>query len=208
MWLFEIRQEAVQFGLVGHGITLNPWMMNVVKTVEQAGEELGRLSGDVLMTGNVLLNGRKRRLDYGGGTCLSSNCNITTGLCTSGGEKQRLSIALETLIRPQLLFLDEPTSGLDSAAASFVIQTLRNIAHDGRTVISSVHQPSSEVFTLFDDLFLLSAGEAVYFGEAKMAVEFFAEAVFPCPSRRNPSDHFLNCINSDSQGMRMYAVAV
>ncbi|KAL9367859.1 hypothetical protein Peur_039058 [Populus x canadensis] len=207
----------------------------------------GRLSGNVLMTGNVLLNGKKRRLDYGGGAYVTQE-NTLLGTLTvretltysahlrlpssmakaeiddivegtimemglqecsdwlignwhlrgiSGGEKKRLSIALETLIRPQLLFLDEPTSGLDSAAAFFVIQTLRNIAHDGRTVISSVHQPSSEVFTLFDDLFLLSAGEAVYFGEAKMAVEFFAEAGFPCPSRRNPSDHFLRCINSD-----------
>ncbi|KAJ6895701.1 hypothetical protein NC651_022040 [Populus alba x Populus x berolinensis] len=115
----------------------------------------------------------------------------------SGGEKKRLSIALEILTRPRLLFLDEPTSGLDSASAFFVIQTLRNIARDGRTVISSIHQPSSEVFALFDDLFLLSSGETVYFGDAKMAVEFFAEAGFPCPRRRNPSDHFLRCINSD-----------
>lgn len=89
----------------------------------------------------------------------------------SGGEKKRLSIALEILTRPLLLFLDEPTSGLDSAAAFFVVQTLRNVALDGRTVISSIHQPSSEVFALFDDLFLLSGGETVYFGEAKMAVE-------------------------------------
>ena len=89
----------------------------------------------------------------------------------SGGEKKRLSIALEILTRPRLLFLDEPTSGLDSASAFFVIQTLRNIARDGRTVISSIHQPSSEVFALFDDLFLLSSGETVYFGDAKMAVE-------------------------------------
>ncbi|XP_050224367.1 ABC transporter G family member 15-like isoform X2 [Mercurialis annua] len=115
----------------------------------------------------------------------------------SGGEKKRLSIALEILTRPLLLFLDEPTSGLDSASAFFVIQTLKNIARDGRTVISSIHQPSSEVFALFDDLFLLSSGETVYFGETKMAVEFFAEAGFPCPSRKNPSDHFLRCINSD-----------
>ena len=89
----------------------------------------------------------------------------------SGGEKKRLSIALEILTRPSLLFLDEPTSGLDSASAFFVVQTLRNIAHDGRTVISSIHQPSSEVFALFDDLFLLSGGQTVYFGPAKMAVE-------------------------------------
>jgi ABC-type multidrug transport system ATPase subunit len=89
----------------------------------------------------------------------------------SGGEKKRLSIAIEILTRPHLLFLDEPTSGLDSASAFFVIQTLRNIARDGRTIISSIHQPSSEVFALFDDLFLLSGGETVYFGDAKMAIE-------------------------------------
>ncbi|GMN26239.1 hypothetical protein TIFTF001_001229 [Ficus carica] len=206
----------------------------------------GRLSGNVVMTGNVLLNGTRRRLDYGLvayvtqedlllGT-LSVRETITysallrlpttlskeeidgvveatimeMGLqdCAdglvgnwhlrglSGGEKKRLSIALEILTRPRLLFLDEPTSGLDSASAFFVIQTLRNIARDGRTVISSIHQPSSEVFALFDDLFLLSGGQTSYFGPAKMAVEFFAKAGFPCPSRRNPSDHFLRCINS------------
>ncbi|CAI9106280.1 OLC1v1005402C3 [Oldenlandia corymbosa var. corymbosa] len=115
----------------------------------------------------------------------------------SGGERKRLSIALEFLTRPRLLFLDEPTSGLDSASAFFVVQALKNVSRDGRTVISSIHQPSSEVFALFDDLCLLSGGEMVYFGEAKTAIKFFAEAGFPCPSRRNPSDHFLRCINSD-----------
>uniref|UniRef100_A0A803KM91 ABC transporter domain-containing protein n=1 Tax=Chenopodium quinoa TaxID=63459 RepID=A0A803KM91_CHEQI len=116
----------------------------------------------------------------------------------SGGEQKRLSIALEILTRPRLLFLDEPTTGLDSASAFFVVQALRSVARDGgRTVISSIHQPSSEVFTLFDDLCLLSSGELVYFGDAKKAVLFFAQAGFPCPSKRNPSDHFLRCINSD-----------
>ncbi|KVH90385.1 ABC-2 type transporter [Cynara cardunculus var. scolymus] len=105
----------------------------------------------------------------------------------SGGEKKRLSIALEILTKPTLLFLDEPTSGLDSASAFFVVQALRSVARDGRrTVVSSIHQPSSEVFALFDDLFLLSGGET-----------FFSDAGIPCPSRRNPSDHFLRCINSD-----------
>ncbi|XP_010269756.1 PREDICTED: ABC transporter G family member 15-like [Nelumbo nucifera] len=207
----------------------------------------GRLSKNVIMTGNVLLNGKKRRLDYGVAAYVTQE-DVLMGTLTvretitysahlrlpttmskeeinavvdgtimemglqecadklignwhlrgiSGGEKKRLSIALVILTRPRLLFLDEPTSGLDSASAFFVIQTLRNIAHDGRTVVSSIHQPSSEVFELFDDLFLLSGGEVVYFGEAKLAVQFFAEAGFPCPSRRNPSDHFLRCINSD-----------
>lgn len=207
----------------------------------------GRLSSNVVMTGNVLLNGKKRRLDYGVvayvtqedvllGTLTvretitySAHLRLPTTLSNedvkgiiegtimemglldcadrmignwhlrgiSGGERKRLSIALEFLIRPRLLFLDEPTSGLDSASAFFVVQALKNVARDGRTVISSIHQPSSEVFALFDDLCLLSGGEIVYFGEAKNAIKFFADAGFPCPSRRNPSDHFLRCINSD-----------
>ncbi|KAK9691603.1 hypothetical protein RND81_09G207200 [Saponaria officinalis] len=115
----------------------------------------------------------------------------------SGGEKRRVSIALEILMRPRLLFLDEPTSGLDSASAFFVTQTLRGLSRDGRTVIASIHQPSSEVFELFDRLYLLSSGKTVYFGQASEAYEFFAQAGFPCPSLRNPSDHFLRCINSD-----------
>ncbi|KAL3724977.1 hypothetical protein ACJRO7_030053 [Eucalyptus globulus] len=115
----------------------------------------------------------------------------------SGGEKRRVSIALEILMRPRLLFLDEPTSGLDSASAFFVTQTLRGLSRDGRTVIASIHQPSSEVFELFDRLCLLSGGKTVYFGEASEAYEFFAQAGFPCPALRNPSDHFLRCVNSD-----------
>ncbi|XP_002970205.2 ABC transporter G family member 11 [Selaginella moellendorffii] len=115
----------------------------------------------------------------------------------SGGEKRRLSIGLEILTRPRLLFLDEPTSGLDSASAFFVTQTLKNLARDGRTVIASIHQPSSEVFELFDRLYLLSHGKTIYFGDAPAAKEFFASAGFPCPPLRNPSDHYLRAINSD-----------
>ncbi|OWM82952.1 ABC transporter G family member 11-like isoform X2 [Punica granatum] len=115
----------------------------------------------------------------------------------SGGEKRRVSIALEILMRPRLLFLDEPTSGLDSASAFFVTQTLRGLSRDGRTVVASIHQPSSEVFELFDRLCLLSGGKNVYFGKASDAYEFFAQAGFPCPALRNPSDHFLRCVNSD-----------
>ncbi|KAM6568330.1 hypothetical protein CsatB_016315 [Cannabis sativa] len=115
----------------------------------------------------------------------------------SGGEKKRLSIGLEILTQPQIMLLDEPTTGLDSASAFFVVCTLRNIAHNGRIVVCSIHQPSGYLFDLFDDLYLLSGGEAVYFGDAKLAVKFFEEAGFPCPTKANPSDHFLRCVNSD-----------
>ncbi|KAJ6864531.1 hypothetical protein NC651_035165 [Populus alba x Populus x berolinensis] len=115
----------------------------------------------------------------------------------STGEKKRLSISVEILTRPHIMLLDEPTTGLDSASAFFVMRALSSIAYDGKIVICSLHQSSSDVFNLIDDLLLLSGGETVYFGEAKMAVKFFAEAGFPCPTKRNPSDHFLRCINLD-----------
>ncbi|KAK7244558.1 hypothetical protein RIF29_39382 [Crotalaria pallida] len=115
----------------------------------------------------------------------------------SNGEKRRLSISIEILTQPHILLLDEPTSGLDSAASFYVISSLRSIAHDGRIVICSIHQPSSEVFNLFDDLFLLAGGETVYFGETIMSIKFFADAGFPCPTRKNPPEHFLCCISPE-----------
>ncbi|MED6169545.1 hypothetical protein PIB30_022331 [Stylosanthes scabra] len=115
----------------------------------------------------------------------------------SKGEKRRLSIGIEILTQPHILLLDEPTSGLDSAAAFFVISSLRSIAHDGRIVICSIHQLSSDVFNLFDDLVLLAGGETVYFGERTEAVQFFADAGFPCPTRKNPPEHFLRCVSPE-----------
>ncbi|XP_017632710.2 ABC transporter G family member 1-like [Gossypium arboreum] len=118
----------------------------------------------------------------------------------SGGEKRRLSICIEILTRPRLLFLDEPTSGLDSAGSYHVMRSIASLnRRDGvrRTIIASIHQPSSEVFQLFHSLFLLSAGKTVYFGTLSAANEFFASNGFPCPTLQNPSDHFLKTINKD-----------
>ncbi|TYI37411.1 hypothetical protein ES332_A03G209200v1 [Gossypium tomentosum] len=118
----------------------------------------------------------------------------------SGGEKRRLSICIEILTRPRLLFLDEPTSGLDSAGSYHVMSSIASLnRRDGvrRTIIASIHQPSSEVFQLFHSLFLLSAGKTVYFGTLSAANEFFASNGFPCPTLQNPSDHFLKTINKD-----------
>ncbi|KAK7860071.1 abc transporter g family member 11 [Quercus suber] len=116
----------------------------------------------------------------------------------SGGQKRRVSICIEILTRPKLLFLDEPTSGLDSAASFHVMSRIVKLARqDGRTVIASIHQPSSEVFELFSNLCLLSTGMTVYFGPVSMAEELFASNGFPCPTLRNPSDHYLRIINKD-----------
>ncbi|GAU34112.1 hypothetical protein TSUD_65910 [Trifolium subterraneum] len=118
----------------------------------------------------------------------------------SGGQKRRVSISIEILTRPRLLFLDEPTSGLDSAASYYVMKRIASLdKKDGiqRTIIASIHQPSTEVFQLFHNLCLLSSGKTVYFGPASAASKFFASNGFPCPSLQNPSDHLLKTINKD-----------
>ncbi|XP_058191939.1 ABC transporter G family member 1-like isoform X2 [Rhododendron vialii] len=116
----------------------------------------------------------------------------------SGGQKRRVSICIEILTRPMLLFLDEPTSGLDSAASYYVMSRIAKLEQrEGRTIITSIHQPSSVVFGLFTNLCLLSSGRVVYFGRANATNEFFASNGFPCPTLQNPSDHFLRTINKD-----------
>ncbi|KAF7112837.1 hypothetical protein RHSIM_RhsimUnG0188100 [Rhododendron simsii] len=116
----------------------------------------------------------------------------------SGGQKKRVSICIEILTRPKLLFLDEPTSGLDSAASYYVMSRITKLEQrERRTIITSIHQPSSEVFSLFTNLCLLSSGRVVYFGRANTTNEFFASNGFPCPTLQNPSDHFLRTINKD-----------
>ncbi|XP_044445726.1 ABC transporter G family member 1-like [Triticum aestivum] len=116
----------------------------------------------------------------------------------SGGQRKRLSICLEILTRPRLLFLDEPTSGLDSAASFHVMNRTADLAaREGMTIVAVVHQPCNEVFEIFHGLCLLASGRTIYFGPATNANEFFSSNGYPCPPMRNPSDHFLRTINRD-----------
>ncbi|KAL3638907.1 ABC transporter G member 22 [Castilleja foliolosa] len=92
----------------------------------------------------------------------------------SGGERKRVCIGNEILLNPSLLFLDEPTSGLDSTTALRIIQMLRNIARAGKTVVTTIHQPSSRLFSKFDKLMLLGNGRSLYFGQASEAMLYFS----------------------------------
>lgn len=80
----------------------------------------------------------------------------------SGGQAKRVNIAMELLINPSILLLDEPTSGLDSATSMDVIRAAKNLAKSGRTVLCTIHQPSSDIFRLFDKLILLKDGQVVF----------------------------------------------
>lgn len=94
----------------------------------------------------------------------------------SGGQKRRVSICIEILTCPKLLFLDEPTSGLDSAASFYVTSQIVKLARQYEmTVVASIHQPSSEVFELFDNLCLLSLGRTIYFGPSNASCQVIAQ---------------------------------
>ncbi|KAL3761106.1 hypothetical protein ACHAWU_001375 [Discostella pseudostelligera] len=115
---------------------------------------------------------------------LTSIQTLQVGSFEEGGltfeQRKRLAIACELAGSPSVIFLDEPTSGLDSRGALVVIRAMRRIADSGRTVVATIHQPSSAVFELFDDLILLKkGGNVVFFGElgkeSSKMIQYFEE---------------------------------
>ncbi|KAM3747770.1 hypothetical protein ACB098_05G059600 [Castanea mollissima] len=85
------------------------------------------------------------------------------GLSTE--QRKRLTIAVELVANPSIIFMDEPTSGLDARAAAIVMRTVRNTVDTGRTVVCTIHQPSIDIFEAFDELFLMkNGGKEIYVG--------------------------------------------
>ncbi|EEE50719.1 hypothetical protein OsJ_31016 [Oryza sativa Japonica Group] len=85
-----------------------------------------------------------------------------TGLSTE--QRKRLTIAVELVANPSIIFMDEPTSGLDARAAAIVMRTVRNTVDTGRTVVCTIHQPSIDIFEAFDELLLMKRGGRVIYG--------------------------------------------
>eukprot|EP00276_Gloeochaete_wittrockiana_P021306 CAMPEP_0184342472 /NCGR_PEP_ID=MMETSP1089-20130417/11074_1 /TAXON_ID=38269 ORGANISM="Gloeochaete wittrockiana, Strain SAG46.84" /NCGR_SAMPLE_ID=MMETSP1089 /ASSEMBLY_ACC=CAM_ASM_000445 /LENGTH=701 /DNA_ID=CAMNT_0026671353 /DNA_START=195 /DNA_END=2300 /DNA_ORIENTATION=- len=116
----------------------------------------------------------------------------------SGGEKRRVSIGVQLLTDPRILFLDEPTSGLDSKTALSIVHTLSDLAkNSNRTVVCTIHQPRASIFQLFDDLFIMAGGHPVYFGPSKKALGYFTEQGYPCPVHENPADFFIDLVTEE-----------
>lgn len=88
--------------------------------------------------------------------------NFIRGL--SGGERKRTSIGYELITNPSLLLLDEPTSGIDSYTSYEIMKMLQRQSRLGRTIMATIHQPSSDIFSLLDKVIVMSRGHFVYFG--------------------------------------------
>ncbi|KAJ9140664.1 hypothetical protein P3X46_031283 [Hevea brasiliensis] len=114
----------------------------------------------------------------------------------SGGERKRVSIGQEMLVNPSLLLLDEPTSGLDSTTAQRIVATIKGLARGGRTVITTIHQPSSRLYRMFDKVVVLSDGCPIYCGQAGRVMEYFGSIGYePGFSFMNPADFLLDLAN-------------
>lgn len=125
-----------------------------------------------------------------------------SGLGISVEERKRLTIGVELVAKPKLLFLDEPTSGLDAQASYNIMRFMRKLTDQGQAILCTIHQPSSQLFAFFDDLLLLAkGGKTVFFGElgtdSQNLINYFEKNGAPkCAADANPAEYILDVVNA------------
>eukprot|EP00826_Nyctotherus_ovalis_P023141 TRINITY_DN1780_c0_g1_i11.p1 TRINITY_DN1780_c0_g1~~TRINITY_DN1780_c0_g1_i11.p1 ORF type:complete len:674 (-),score=180.39 TRINITY_DN1780_c0_g1_i11:236-2257(-) len=120
------------------------------------------------------------------------------GRTLSRGEKKRLSIAVELITNPSLIFLDEPTTSMDAYTAEKIVKILHRLKLKSRTIIATIHQPNTHIYNSFDQLMIMSLGRVIYHNDAKDAVAYFATIGHQCPITKNPADYFMSLLSSDT----------
>ncbi|ORX95994.1 ABC transporter G family protein [Basidiobolus meristosporus CBS 931.73] len=132
--------------------------------------------------------------------------DLESGAGISVEERKRLTIGIELVAKPKILFLDEPTSGLDAQSSYNIIKFVRKLADHGMPLVCTIHQPSSILFEYFDRLLLLArGGKTVYFGpigeNSRVMLDYFERnGAPPCPTEANPSEYILDCIGAGING--------
>ncbi|XP_034253077.1 protein scarlet-like [Thrips palmi] len=121
-----------------------------------------------------------------------SKCCHTQLRRLSGGERRRVSLAVQLLTDPPFLFCDEPTTGLDSYSAGAVVEHLRLFAARGKAVICTIHQPASGIFDLFHQVLLVAGGRVAFFGDVADASRHFDNLGLVCPSTFNQAEFLVS----------------
>ncbi|KAL0029477.1 hypothetical protein WJX77_010449 [Trebouxia sp. C0004] len=151
---------------------------------------------------------------------LTSLQRVLVGVAGHSGlsveQRKRLTIAVELVANPSIVFMDEPTSGLDARAAAIVMRTVRNIVNTGRTIVCTIHQPSIDIFESFDELLLLKrGGQTIYAGHlgknSKDLINYYEAipGVQPIPDGLNPATWMLEVTkpgNEERMGVDFAAV--
>lgn len=121
----------------------------------------------------------------------------------SGGERKRLSIAIELLSDAKIIFLDEPTTSLDSYNSYVLIERLSYLAKiRNKIIIYTIHQPASEIFNLLDKIFIIALGQTIYYGDSKEIAKYLNDIKLPIPLFYNPFEHFIEITSRSSIFMK------
>ncbi|XP_049763959.1 ATP-binding cassette subfamily G member 4-like [Schistocerca cancellata] len=128
-----------------------------------------------------------------------SHCSGTFTDKLSGGERKRFSIAQELVNNPSVIFIDEPTTGLDHQASSLCVRLLKQLAHQGCTIICSIHQPGAAVLKQFDQLYVMTTGRCAYQGATNRLLPFLDAVGFECPVHYNPADYVIEILHDSSK---------
>jgi ABC-type multidrug transport system ATPase subunit len=127
----------------------------------------------------------------------------------SGGEKRRLTIGIQLLANPSVLFLDEPTTGLDANSAYLLVKTCHYLSSvKGRTIVMSIHQPRSDIFFLFDSVTILSRGSSVYSGPIRNVLPYFTDLGHSFPEHINPADRLIDLSAVDTRTPQQEAASL
>uniref|UniRef100_A0A914ZJU5 ABC transporter domain-containing protein n=2 Tax=Parascaris univalens TaxID=6257 RepID=A0A914ZJU5_PARUN len=184
-------------------------MRRVSAYVQQADLFIGTLtvkeqlqfSAELRMDRSLSKQSRQQRVqqvikDLGLGRCENTLIGIPNRLKgISCGESKRLAFACEILTDPQILFCDEPTSGLDSFMAAQVVSCLKDMSKQKKTIVVTIHQPSTQVFLMFDNLCLMAMGQVAYFGPVSKVCDFWKEIGLECPPTFSPADHIIRTLS-------------
>ncbi|CAG2101883.1 unnamed protein product [Medioppia subpectinata] len=189
--LAGIKKKGLKISVIGQEDRLDPRL-----TVREALNYASRLKNleNIDHKHNVEIT--IKRLD------IESCADVRAKRC-SGGQRKRVSIALELVSRPNILILDEPTSGLDTATTWQLINTLLDLTQQSQkgmpmSVVATIHQPSGKLFNLFHSVYIMSYdGQCIYQGTPQSMVNFMAQYGMKCPKFHNPSDYILEVASKE-----------